>query len=61
MWFLMRAAYGQERKAKEVLEADNIEVFLPVTNKMHLVNGKRKCITESLIPNFTSVSKLLLI
>lgn len=55
VWFLMRAAYGQERKAKEVLEADNIEVFLPMTNKMHLVNGKRKCITESLIPNFLFV------
>lgn len=55
VWFLMRAAYGQEKKAKEILEADNIEVFLPVTNKMHLVNGKRKRTTESLIPNFLFV------
>ena len=55
VWFLMRAAYGQEKKAKEVLEADNIEVFLPVTDKVHLVNGKRKHTTESLIPNFLFV------
>ena len=52
VWFLMRAAYGQERKAKDILEAENIEVFLPVTNKMRIIGGKRKLITESLIPNF---------
>ena len=54
-WFLMRAAYGQEKKAKDILEADNIEVFLPVTSKMRLVDGKRKFITESLIPNLLFV------
>lgn len=55
VWFLMRAAYGQERKAKDILEAENIEVFLPVTNKMRIIGGKRKLITESLIPNFLFV------
>lgn len=55
VWFLMRAAYGQERKAKDILEADNIEVFLPVTSKMRIIGGKRKLITESLIPNFLFV------
>lgn len=55
VWFLMRAAYGQERKSKDILEAENIEVFLPVTNKMRIIGGKRKLITESLIPNFLFV------
>ena len=30
VWFLMRAAYGQEKKAKFYLEAKGIEVFLPI-------------------------------
>ena len=30
-------------------------MFLPVTNKMRIIGGKRKLITESLIPNFLFV------
>lgn len=41
VWFLMRAAYGQEKKAKDFLEAKGIEVFLPVQEKCIVQNGKR--------------------
>lgn len=30
VWFLMRAAYGQEQKAQEFLKAKGIETFLPL-------------------------------
>ena len=55
VWFLMRAAYGQEKKAKDFLEAKGIEVFLPVQDKCIVQNGKRKNKQVSLIPNFLFV------
>ena len=51
----MRAAYGQEKKAKDFLEAKGIEVFLPMQEKCFVQNGKRKCKQVSLIPNFLFV------
>lgn len=54
-WFLMRAAYGQEKKAKLYLEAKGIEVFLPMKEKCCILNGKRKTKQVSLIPNFLFV------
>lgn len=53
--FLMRAAYGQEKKAKFYLEAKGIEVFLPMKEKCCILNGKRKTKQVSLIPNFLFV------
>lgn len=55
VWFLMRVAYGQEGKAKSVLEADSIKVFLPTIHKISIVNGKRCVKTASLIPNLLFV------
>lgn len=55
VWFLMRAAYGQEKKAKFFLEAKGIEVFLPMKEKCCILNGKRKTKQVSLIPNFLFV------
>lgn len=55
VWFLMRAAYGQEKKAKFYLEAKGIEVFLPMKEKCCILNGKRKTKQVSLIPNFLFV------
>lgn len=55
VWFLMRAAYGQEKKAKDYLEAKGIEAFLPMQEKCFMLNGKRKKKQVSLIPNFLFV------
>jgi len=55
VWFLMRAAYGQEKKAKDYLEAKGIEVFLPLQEKCYLYKGKRIHRQVSLIPNFLFV------
>ena len=55
VWFLMRAAYGQENKVKDFLEAKGIEVFLPCHQKVYERNGKRVHMLQSLIPNFLFV------
>lgn len=55
VWFLMRAAYGQEQKAKAYLEARGIKVFLPLQEKTYLYKGKKRHRLVSLIPNFLFV------
>ena len=55
VWFLMRASYGREQKAKEYLEAQGIEVFLPLQKKCFQRNGRRVHKIQSLIPNFLFV------
>lgn len=55
VWFLMRAAYGQEKKAKDYLEAKGIETFLPMQPQTYMCKGKKKHRQVSLIPNFLFV------
>lgn len=55
VWFLMRAAYGQESKAKDFLSAKGMEVFLPQQERCFMVKGKRVHKMQSLIPNFLFV------
>ncbi len=55
VWFLMRAAYGQERKAKEFLDALGIETFLPLHTQTYIHKGKKTRRRVSLIPNFLFV------
>lgn len=55
VWFLMRVAYGRERKAKDYLEPLGIEVFLPEQERCVVCKGKRIHKLKSLIPNFLFV------
>lgn len=55
VWFLMRAAYGQEQKVQEFLEAKGIETFLPLQEHCFVRDGKRVKKMQSLIPNFLFV------
>lgn len=55
VWFLMRASYGQEKKAKDYLEAKGIETFLPMQAKTYIFQGKVRHRWVSLIPNFLFV------
>ena len=55
VWFLMRAAYGQEQKAQEFLETKGIETFLPLQEHCFVRDGKRVKKMQSLIPNFLFV------
>lgn len=54
----MRAAYGQEQKAQEFLEAKGIETFLPLQEHCFVRDGKRVKKMQSLIPNFLFVKAL---
>lgn len=54
-WFLMRAAYGQEKKAAVRLQADGVEVFLPEVIRLRKADGREVRKVESLIPNFLFV------
>ena len=55
VWFLMRAAYGKEKKAKDFLEAKGIKTFLPLQTQTYIYKGKKKHRQVSLIPNFLFV------
>ena len=52
-WFLMRAAYGQEKKAEEILmKMDGVEcAYVPQWYKKRIIAGKPKNVLVSIIPN----------
>lgn len=51
VWFYMRVAYGQEKKVRDFLISEGIEVFLPTIKKERVMDGIKKQIEVSLIPN----------
>lgn len=51
VWFYMRVAYGQEKKVRDYLIAEGIEVFLPTIKKERVMGGIKNQIEVSLIPN----------
>ena len=50
-WFVLRATYGRTEKALGILQAKNIETYLPMHYVIKEINGKRKFIQEPLLPN----------
>lgn len=52
-WFLMRAAYGQEKKAEEILmQTEGVETaYVPQWYKVRVFAGKKKKVLVSIIPN----------
>lgn len=50
-WYALRATYGREKKAYDYMTAKGITAFYPTINIVKLINGKRKIITESRLPN----------
>ena len=51
VWLYMRVAYGQEKKVRDYLISEGIEVFLPTSKKERVKGGVKKQIEVSLIPN----------
>lgn len=51
VWYYMRVAYGQEKKVRDFLISEGIEVFLPTIKKERVLGGIQKQIEVSLIPN----------
>ena len=50
-WFVLRATYGRTEKALGILQAKNIETYLPMHYVIKEINGRRKLIQEPLLPN----------
>ena len=50
-WYTLRTTYGREKKAYDFLTANGITAFYPTINVVKIINGKRKNVTESRLPN----------
>lgn len=50
-WYALRTTYGREKKAYDYLVGKNVEAFYPTLTSVKLVDGKRKTVTESRLPN----------
>jgi len=50
-WFLMRVAYGQEKKVGNYLYEKGVEVFHPTWFKERTYGGQKKRVEVSIIPN----------
>lgn len=51
LWYALRTTYGREKKAYDYMTAKGITAFLPTVSTIKMINGKRKSVTESRLPN----------
>lgn len=54
-WFVLRVSYGRVLKAKEFVEAKGLECYVPLRYKEVRKQGKKRIITEPLLPSFLFV------
>lgn len=54
-WFVLRVSYGRIDKAKTFVEAKGIECYVPLRYKEVRKQGKKRIITEPLLPSFLFV------
>lgn len=50
-WYALRTTYGREKKAYNYLIGKNVVAFYPTLTTVKLVDGKRKIVEKSRIPN----------
>lgn len=50
-WYALRTTYGREKKAYEYLVKQKVEVFYPTITTVKLVDGKKRSVEESRLPN----------
>ena len=50
-WYALRCTYGREKAAYDYFVAKGIIAFYPTTNVVKIINGKRKVVAESRLPN----------
>lgn len=50
-WYTLRTTYGREKKAYDYMVSKGVTAFLPTINRVKLIDGKRKEVTESRLPN----------
>lgn len=54
-WFVLRVSYGRIIKAKTFVEAKGLECYVPLRYKEVRKQGKKRIITEPLLPSFLFV------
>ena len=54
-WFVLRVSYGRIIKAKAFVEAKGLECYVPLQYKEVRKQGKKRIITEPLLPSFLFV------
>ena len=54
-WFVLRVSYGRIIKAKALVEANGLECYVPFRYKEVRKQGKKRIITEPLLPSFLFV------
>ena len=54
-WFVLRISYGRILKAKAFVEAKGLECYVPMRYKEVKKQGKKRIITEPLLPSFLFV------
>ena len=54
-WFVLRVSYGRIIKAKALVEANGLECYVPLRYKEVRKQGKKRIITEPLLPSFLFV------
>ena len=50
-WYVLRTTYGREKRAYDYMTANGVTAFYPTITSVKLINGKRKVVTESRLPN----------
>ena len=50
-WYALRVTYGREKKAYDYLVGKHVEAYYPAIKTVKEVDGKRKTIEESRLPN----------
>lgn len=50
-WYALRVTYGREKKAYDYLVGKHIEAYYPTITIVKLIDGKRKSVEESRLPN----------
>ena len=63
-WFVLRVSYGRIIMAKAFVKAKGLECYVPLRYKEVRKQGKKRIITEPLLPSFlfvhTTAEKLIL-
>lgn len=54
-WFVLRVSYGRIIKAKAFVEAKGLECYVPLRYKEIRKQGKKRILTEPLLPSFLFV------
>jgi len=54
-WYILRATYNRIDKAKDIIDAERAEIYVPMCYSTKIINGKNRRIKRPLIPNIVFI------